>query len=128
MSFVQKLIDDTKNGDWDYCWKYSDGSGTYTLNKQKHYLSGLNFTTREKSKELIFPNGYALESEQLGDLESAVLFSLEATVDDSVKLYLAGKEITQEQQDLKDEQESAKPKTAESKKETPKAPPPDKKK
>jgi len=120
MSFVQKLIDDTKNGDWDYCWKYSDGSGTYTLNKQKHYLSGLNFTTREKSKELIFPNGYALESEQLGDLESAVLFSLEATVDDSVKLYLAGKEITQEQQDLKDEQESAKPKTAESKKETPK--------
>jgi hypothetical protein len=39
-----------------------------------------------------------------------------------------GKEITQEQQDLKDEQESAKPKTAESKKETPKAPPPDKKK
>jgi hypothetical protein len=128
MSFVQKLIDDTRNGDWNYCWKYSDGSGTYTLNKQKHYLSGLNFTTREKSKELIFPNGYALESEQLGELESAVLFSLEATVDDSVKLYLAGKEITQEQQDLKDEQEAAKPKPVDAKKETPKAQPPDKKK
>jgi hypothetical protein len=98
------------------------------LNKQKHYLSGLNFTTREKSKELIFPNGFALESEQLGELESAVLFSLEATVDDSVKLYLAGKEITQEQQDLKDEQEAAKPKPVDAKKETPKAPPPDKKK
>jgi hypothetical protein len=115
MSFVQKLIDDTRNGDWNYCWKYSDGSGTYTLNKQKHYLSGLNFTTREKSKELIFPNGFALESEQLGELESAVLFSLEATVDDSVELYLTGKEITQEQQDLKDEQEAAKPKPVDSK-------------
>jgi hypothetical protein len=127
MSFTQKLIDDTKKGDWNYYWKYSDGSGTYTLNKPKHYLSGLNFTTREKSKELIFPNGFALETEQLGELEEAVRKSLEDTVDEIVKLYLVGKELTPEAEAAQAEQEALK-KTAELKKEVQKAPPPDKKK
>ena len=61
---------------WDFFWKYNDGSDTFTLNKAKHYLSGLNFTTANKSKSIIFPNGSELITEQLDGLETAVRASL----------------------------------------------------
>lgn len=119
MSFVQKLIDDTKNGMWNYDWKYNDGSKIYTFNKPKHFLSGLNFVAsiENKGKEIIFPNGVALETEQIKELEEAVIFSLEATVDDSMKRYIAGKEVTQEEEAAQSEKDALK-KSAESKNET----------
>jgi hypothetical protein len=110
MNFVQKLIDDTKNGMWNYDWKYNDGSKIYTFNKPKHFLGGLNFmaSIENKDKEIIFPNGVALETEQIKELEEAVIFSLEATVDDSMKRYIAGKEITQEEEDAQAEKDALK--------------------
>ena len=105
MKFVQKLIDDTNKGDWDFKWKYSDGSQTYTFNQPKHYLSGLNFSLMVNKKLLIFPNGYGLETNLLENLKKAIDASLERTVDESMRLYVAGKEMTQEQEDLAAEQE-----------------------
>jgi len=108
MKFVQKLIDDTNKGDWDFKWKYSDGSQTYTFNQPKHYLSGLNFSLTANKKLLIFPNGYGLETPLLKNLKEAIDVSLERTVDESMRLYVEGKEMTQEQEDLATEQEAAK--------------------
>jgi len=108
MKFVQKLIDDTNNGDWDFKWKYSDGSQTYTFNQPKHYLSGLNFSLLANKKLLIFPNGYGLETNLLENLKKAIDLSLERTVDESMRLYVEGKEMTQEQEDLAAEQEAMK--------------------
>jgi len=105
VKFVQKLIDDTNKGDWDFKWKYSDGSQTYTFNQPKHYLSGLNFSLMVNKKLLIFPNGYGLETNLLENLKKAIDASLERTVDESMRLYVAGKEMTQEQEDLAAEQE-----------------------
>ena len=90
MNFVQKLIDDTNNGDWDFYWKYNEGSNTFSLNKPKHYLTGLNFTTTDKNKTIIFPNGSGLDTEQLSELETAVRSSLLSTMNQSIKMYLAG--------------------------------------
>jgi len=108
MKFVQKLIDDTDNGDWDFKWKYSDGSETYTFNQPKHYLSGLNFSLLANKKLLVFPNGYGLETNLLENLKKAIDVSLERTVDESMRLYVEGKEMTQEQEDLAAEQEALK--------------------
>lgn len=114
MGFVQKLIEDTNNGDWDFYWKYNEGSDTYTLNKPKHYLSGLNFTTANKNKYIIFPNGAGLESESLGELEIAVRGSLLGTMNQMIEMYLAGKELTPDAKAALAEQEknkSVEPKT-----------------
>jgi hypothetical protein len=125
MNFVQKLIDDTNNGDWDFVWKYNDGSKTYTFNKTKHYLSGLNFSLENNNPLIIFPNGYGLKTDLLSELESAVLQSLERTVDTSIEMYMSGKELTPEEEVAQAEQE--KNKTTKEKDITPpKSFPPDK--
>lgn len=114
MGFVQKLIEDTNNGDWDFYWKYNEGSDIYTLNKPKHYLSGLNFTTANKNKYIIFPNGAGLDSESLGELEIAVRSSLLGTMNQMIEMYLAGKELTPDAEEALAEQEknkNAEPKT-----------------
>lgn len=108
MNFVQKLIDDTNNGDWDFFWKYNEGSDTFTLNKSKHYLSGLNFTTANKSKGIVFPNGSELFTEKLDELEGAVRASLLSTMSQSMDMYLAGKELTPEEESAQAEQEKNK--------------------
>lgn len=108
MSFIQKLIDDTNNGDWDFYWKYNEGSDTFTLNKPKHYLAGLNFTTANKSKSVIFPNGSELFTDKLSDLETAVRASLLSTMNQSIEMYLVNKELTLDQETILAEQESKK--------------------
>jgi len=57
---------------------------------------------------LIFPNGYGLETNLLENLKKAIDLSLERTVDESMRLYVEGKEMTQEQEDLAAEQEAMK--------------------
>jgi hypothetical protein len=108
MNFVQKLIDDTNNGDWDFFWKYNEGSDTFTLNKPKHYLSGLNFTTSNKIKSIVFPNGSELFTTKLDELEGAVRASLLSTMNQSMNMYLAGKELTPEEEATQAEQEKNK--------------------
>jgi hypothetical protein len=105
MNFVEKLIEDTYNGDWDFFWKYSDGSKTYTINKAKHYLSGLNFSFENDKKLIIFPNGYGLTTELLEELRDSVDNSLERTVDKSIEMYLGEKELPVDPDDVLPEPE-----------------------
>ena len=95
MNFVQKLIDDTKAGSWDFCWNFNIGSQSYALIKTKYYLSGLNFTTANKNKNIIFPNGSSLESELLGELETAVRESIMNTAIKMVDMYLSEKDLAE---------------------------------
>ena len=114
MNFVQKLIADTEKGDWDFYWKHNEGSNVYTLNKAKHYLTGLNFSVTSDYNHIIFPNGYKVETDLLSFLEDAVWESIERTVSEMIKMYLAGKELTPDQEEAQAEQEknkSVEPKT-----------------
>jgi len=100
MNFIQKLTQDTLNGDWDFKWKYNDGSKTYTFNVPKHYLTGMNFSLEKDPDMVILPNGYGLiyDKNALKALKDAVDVSLENTADKSVEMYLAGETMTEEQQ------------------------------
>ena len=101
MNFIQKLIQDTNNGMWDYYWKYSEGSDSYTFNKVKHYLTGLTFSLIKDKTLIIFPNGYGMRysEELMKQLRDTIDISLERTVDDSIKTYISGQELTSQQQD-----------------------------
>ena len=85
MNFVQKLIDDTKSGLWDFAWKYSDASQNYNFNKEKHLLRGMNFSLTEP-KTMIFPNGYAIyyNEDLMKNLAKEIDISLERTIDESI--------------------------------------------
>jgi hypothetical protein len=109
MDFIEKLIVDTYKGDWDFFWKYSDGASTYSITKPKHYLSGLNFSLDKDETLITFPNGYGLmcPKEQLRQLRDEINLSLERTVDECIQLYLAGKEMTAEQEKAESEKAKA---------------------
>lgn len=101
MNFIQKLIQDTNNGMWDYCWKYSDASDSYTFNKTKHYLTGLTFSLIKDKTLTIFHNGYGMRysEELMKQLRDTINISLERTVDDIITTYISGEELTSQQQD-----------------------------
>ena len=109
MDFVQKLTEDTMRGDWDFCWKYSDGATSYKFSKPKHYLSDMNFSIEKDAEAIVFPNGYVITypKEELVQLRDAVNISMERTVDECIALYLAGKEMTAEQEKLENEKAKA---------------------
>lgn len=111
MNFVEKLTKDTEKGDWDYCWKYSDGAMSYTFNKPKHYLSGLNFSLNDL-RTMVFPNGFVIYYDigLMDNLSEAIDISLARTVDEMVNLYMAGEELTPEQEAAQAEQEKEKKK------------------
>jgi len=111
MNFIQKLTQDTLNGDWDFKWKYNDGSKTYTFNVPKHYLTGMNFSLEKDPDMVILPNGYGLiyDKNALKALKDAVDVSLENTADKSIEMYLAGETMTEEQQASKEEDEADQP-------------------
>jgi hypothetical protein len=98
MNFTQKLIDDTKNGTWDFYWKLNEGTKTYSFTKPKHFLSGLNFSLEKDKSLIVFPNGYGLKTGLLSLLEEAVLESMERTVDTSIQMYVSGEELTPDQE------------------------------
>jgi hypothetical protein len=70
----------------------------------------MNFSIISDPELLILPNGYGLiqKKDSLVKLRDAVNVSLERTADECVRLYLAGEEMTAEQQAVVDEQEKAK--------------------
>jgi hypothetical protein len=105
MNFIQKLTQDTLNGNWDFHWKYVDGTKTYTFNVPKHYLSGMNFSLEKDSDMVILPNGYGLiyDKNALKALRDAVDVSLENTADKSIEMYLSGETMTEEQQTSEEE-------------------------
>jgi hypothetical protein len=111
MNFIQKLTQDTLNGDWNFSWKYNDGSKTYTFNVPKHYLTGMNFSLEKDPDMVILPNGYGLiyDKNALKTLKDAVDVSLEKTADESVKMYLVGETMTEEQQASEDESKVEQP-------------------
>lgn len=96
MNFIDKLISDTLNGDWNYSWIWSNDK--YTFKVAKHPMSGLNFQIEYGGKKgalsekqlLIFPNGYGVEypSDIILKLKEAIDLSLENTVVDTQKNYI----------------------------------------
>lgn len=105
MNFIQKLTQDTLNGNWDFHWKYNDGSKIYTFNVPKHYLTGMNFSLEKDQDMIVLPNGYGLiyDKSAMKALRDAVDLSLENTADKSVEMYLAGETMTEEQQASEEE-------------------------
>lgn len=99
MNFIQKLTEDTLNGNWDFHWKYTDSSKTYSFNVPKHYLTGMNFSLEKDADMIILPNGFGLiySKESLIALKNAVDTSLENTADKSTEMYLSGEGVTEEE-------------------------------
>ena len=95
-SFIDKLILDTLNGDWNYAWIWSNDK--YTFKVAKHPMNGLNFQIEYGGKKgaiseeqsLVFPNGYAITypKDKISELSEAILISLERTVIDTQKKYI----------------------------------------
>jgi hypothetical protein len=108
MNFVQKLTEDTKNGMWDFAWKYNDGSQNYTFNKDKHILRGMNFSLTEPM--MIFPNGYVIyyKEDLMKNLAKEIDVSLERTIDESIVRYMVGNPLSPEQEEVAAEQEANK--------------------
>jgi hypothetical protein len=93
MEFLEKLIADTQAGKWDFNWKYSgEGSDTYSFNRPKNYLSGLNFSISKDKKAIVFPNGFIVTDEEatLKRLRDAINISLERTVVTIIGSYMSG--------------------------------------
>ncbi len=96
MNFIDKLISDTLNGDWDYAWIWSNDK--YTFKVAKHPMSGMNFQIEYGGKKnevldeqvLVFPNGFgnSFSKDKMLELQEAITVSLERTVVDSKKNYL----------------------------------------
>lgn len=99
MNFIQKLTEDTLNGEWDFGWKYTDSTKTYAFNVTKHYLTGMNFSLEKDPEMLILPNGYGLiyNKEAMVALRDAVDVSLESTADQSIEKYLSGEGVVEEE-------------------------------
>lgn len=60
MSFVDTLIEETRNGNLDSIWKYNDGQKTYSLNISKSPYNGLHFDSTLQDLSIVFPNGACL--------------------------------------------------------------------
>ena len=89
MNFTSKLIEDTKSGNLDFVWKYSE-PGKYTFFWPKHPMNGMSFDSTSKRSEIIFPNGVSLkvEKESLTLLETEITSALLRAVDEITKNYI----------------------------------------
>ena len=89
MDFLEKLINDTKEGKLDYVWHYNS-SKTYTYKKAKDPLTGLSIDATQQSNTIIFPNGFAVAFNQndLNILLEEIGKSLERTAKDMMNGYL----------------------------------------
>jgi hypothetical protein len=82
MRFIEKLIQDTKNGNLDFAWKYSDGSKTYTYSIPKDPMNGMSLDAKRASNTIIFSNGFGVNfnRKDLNILLDEIDISLERTV------------------------------------------------
>lgn len=98
MKFIQKLIQNTKDGNLDFIWNYTDGSKKYTYKLMKDPLNGLNFSSDASDNLLIFPNGFGLECQRsdLDILINEINLAMERAVDSISNDYQVG-EILQVQ-------------------------------
>ena len=89
MNFIDKLIDDTKNGALDEVWHYSD-INKYKFVKKKHPLNGLNFA--KASGQIIFPNGFGLNIDipKQDELINAINTSITKSAYQIMKDYSSG--------------------------------------
>jgi hypothetical protein len=72
MKFLEKLIEDTKDGDLDFIWKFNEPD-KYTFFAPKDPMNGLNFDL-SKDNVIIFPNGFGLlcDKERLNVLKDEI--------------------------------------------------------
>jgi hypothetical protein len=92
--FMDKLISDTKNGEWDNGFSVNAAGNLFTFTAPKQILTKANFSLdkNKKGKEIgsgvfVFPNGYGIWFENLSELKDAVLESLQRTVVDQMAEY-----------------------------------------
>lgn len=92
--FLNKLIQDTKSGQWDGAWAVNSNGSIYTFIAPKQILTKSNFSldVDGKGRELnsgtfVFANGYGVIFENLIELRDVVLESLERTVVQDMRDY-----------------------------------------
>jgi hypothetical protein len=106
MNFVEKLIEETKNGNLDFVWKYSNAN--YKFSYPKHPMNDMFFTYIEDEKRfakltditMVFPNGAGIrfDKNQIKALALEVDMALLRANDVIVNDYLSGaidKEVAQ---------------------------------
>ena len=115
MNFIQKLTEETKNGNLDFIWKYNDGAKSYTFVYPKHPMNGLNFSLLnvKGTGEIVFPNGGAtnFSKESLKELERVVIESIIRTMDSIKKDYTSGvidKDLQAQEKEVEDKKEEVK--------------------
>ena len=109
MKFVQKLIQDTKDGKFDFSWYFSNPD-KYTFKQTKHPLSDMNFNLSDSKDSIIFPNGLSLQStkEEMSILREEVVRAMNRAVDALIKDFVSGTiETDLEEAKKKKEQEKS---------------------
>jgi len=102
MKFIEKLIQETKNGQLDFVWKYSGSN--YVFSFPKHPMNGMNFVLIYDKKSnielMIFPNGGGIGFDKSSmhlladEIDQAILRANDVIVND----YISGtieKEMTE---------------------------------
>ena len=77
MNFLNSLIEDTKKGDLDFIWKFTEPD-KYIFSLIKDPMNGLNFDLSKESM-IIFPNGFGLlcDKDQLSVLKNEIRLAIE---------------------------------------------------
>lgn len=90
MRFIEKLIQDTKNGDLNFVWKYNEGSKTYTYSLPKDPMNGMSLDAKRVSNTIIFPNGFGVNfnRKDLDVLLDEIDISLQRTVTTIIHDYI----------------------------------------
>jgi hypothetical protein len=91
MKFIEKLIEDTRNGKLDFVWKYNDGAKTYSYVKAKDPMNSMFIDANRKTTSIIFSNGVEVtnyDRNQLNMLLDEIVISQKRTVDTIISNYI----------------------------------------
>jgi hypothetical protein len=108
MNFIEKLIEETINGNLDFVWKYNDGTQMYTFKIPKHPLNETSFSLAKDPGLIVLPNGCGVDysKELLKQLRDAVDQSIIRTADTIMRDYVSGEIKKQLEEDKKKEEAS----------------------
>ncbi len=89
MKFIEKLTQDTRNGKFDFAWRFSSPD-KYTFKQEKHPLSEMNFNLSDSSDTIIFPNGMSLRSskEAMSTLKDEVIKAMNRSIDSIISAFV----------------------------------------
>jgi hypothetical protein len=107
MNFIEKLIEETTNGNLDFSWKYNDGSKMYTFKIPKHPLNETSFSLVKDPELIVLPNGCGIDysKDLLRKLRDAVDQSIIRTADTIMADYVSGEIDKQLEEDKKKEED-----------------------